>query len=66
MGSVFPDRCWGWVRVGVGEGHPTPQPTQKHKLASNTAPIHKAVAVPVRLLEPVGDLRPMSLPPQLH
>lgn len=52
--------------MGAGERHPTPQPTQKHELASNTAPIYKAVAVPGQLLEPGGDLHPVSPPPQLR
>lgn len=64
MGSVFPDRCWeGWGRVGEGRGGEAPhtRTARKHTFASNTAPIYKVVVVvPGQLLEPDGDLHPMS------
>lgn len=49
----------GWGREGE-ERHPTPRTAQKHTFTSNTAPIYKVVAVPGQLLEPDGDLHPMS------
>lgn len=42
------------------ERHPTPPPARKHTFASNTASIYKAVVVPGQLLEPDGDLHPVS------